>query len=250
MAYTTNTFCWHGVITPDTGAAKQFYVDTLGWDVQTMPMGDREATMFAPVDGRPRLHLGEPQEAGIPAHWENYLRVDDVDASVKTAVEKGGALLVPPMDIPPGRIAVLAAPSGAVISLFREANEDIEDASPCEGDIHWTELHSHELDADLAWLEASFGISSSEMAMPDGPYFILSSGETQVGGAMTARQPGAPSMWMSWVRVADVDDVAARVAAKGGKLLSQMMEVPGVGRMAVAADPTGGVFGILQPATA
>jgi len=247
MAYDNLSFCWHGVITPDTDAAKSFYTQALGWDVQTMPMGDDDATMFA-AGGVPRLHLSAPQEDGIPAHWDNYFRVDDVDAVTAQAVANGGAQLVPPTDIPPGRFSVVASPSGAVLHLFHEADEGTATNPPAvDGGIHWVELHSHELDKDLAWLKATFGLATETMDMPMGPYTILRTEAGMVGGAMPAMQEGAPSMWLTWVRVDDVDAVAAKVTAAGGQLHTEAMVAEGVGRMVIAADPTGGVFGIIQP---
>lgn len=249
MAYDNHAFCWHGVISPDTKAASGFYSDTLGWEVQTMPMGEGEATMFA-ADGVPRLHLSEPAEPGVPAHWDNYFRVEDVDAATEAAVANGGARLVPPTDIPVGRFSVVTSPSGAVLHLFHENDSSASNPPQTNGGVHWVELHSHELEADLAWLSATFGITTEEMPMPDGPYTLLRHGEQLIGGAMTAKQQGAPSMWLTWIRVADVEAVKGRVEANGGALHTPIMDAEGVGRMVIAADPTGGVFGIIQPSEA
>jgi predicted enzyme related to lactoylglutathione lyase len=49
---------------------------------------------------------------GVPAHWAVYLRVADTDAAVKTAVELGGALIMPAEDTPYGRVAMLSDPTG------------------------------------------------------------------------------------------------------------------------------------------
>lgn len=247
MAYLNNQFCWHGVISTDTEAAASFYTKVLGWEVQTAPMGDGEATMFAAA-GVPRAHLGTPQAEGVPSHWDNYLRVDDVDARTAAALTHGGTLLVPPTDIPPGRFSVVASPSGAAISLFHEADEGTAANAPDgQGAIHWVELHSHDLTADIAWLEATLGFTTETMQMPDGPYLILKDGADMVGGAMPAANPQAPSMWLTWVHVADVDAAVERVGDHGGAVHSELIDVPGVGRMAVVGDSTGGVFGIITP---
>jgi hypothetical protein len=54
----------------------------------------------------------------IPAYWLVYFAVDDCDASVATATRLGGAELVAPMDIEPGRFAVLSDPTGAVFGVI------------------------------------------------------------------------------------------------------------------------------------
>jgi len=248
MAFDNLSFCWHGVITPDPEGAAAFYPEVVGWQVQTMPMGDEESTMFA-AGGVPRLHLAAPTEDGIPAHFDNYLRVADVDAATEAAVAHGGARIVPPTDIPPGRFSVVASPSGALVHLFHEADEaSSTNAPPADGGIHWVELHSHQLDDDLAWLKATFSMTTETMQMPTGPYTILRHGEDMVGGAMPAQQEGAPSMWLTWIRVDDLDAARARVTANGGQLHGDPMTAEGVGRMVVAADPSGAVFGLIQPA--
>ena len=151
MAYNNLEFCWHGVISTDTEKAKSFYAAALPWTVQTVPMGDSDATMFA-ANNIPRAHLMAPPMEGVPSHWDNYLRVEDVDASTAAAVANGGKLIVPGTDIPPGRFSVVASPSGAMISLFHEADPTSANAPAGPGSVHWVELHSTNLEADLAWL--------------------------------------------------------------------------------------------------
>jgi len=248
MASNNNEFCWHGVISTDTDKAKAFYTDVLGWTAVETPMGDNVATMFAAADGVPRAHLMAPPMEGVPSHWDNYLKVDDVDARTAAAAANGGNVVVPGTDIPVGRFSVVTSPSGAAICFFHEADEaTANNAGGGEGSIHWVELHSKDLDADLAWLESTLGLTHSEMPMPEGKYYILASGDSQIGGAMTSMNEQAPSMWLTWVSVSDVDAVADRAKAGGGQLLADMWEVPGIARMAILMDNTGGVFGAITP---
>lgn len=245
MAYRNQAFCWHGIISTDVEKAKAFYSEVLGWKVQTAKMGDEDSTMFA-AGGVPRAHLSGPQMPGVPSHWDNYLRVANVDASTTAAKANGGQVIVPPTDIPPGRFSVVASPSGALLSLFHEADEaGAQDAPAGPGAIHWTELNSGDLKADLAWLSAALGITAEAFPMPSGEYFILKGDGGQLGGAMQSPMPG--SFWLSWVQVDDVDATLGRVQRLGGQALTGLMNVEGVGRMAVVQDSTGGAFGIITP---
>jgi len=248
MAYTTNQFCWHGIITTDTEKATTFYGNALPFSIVTTEMGGDNVSMVAAGD-IPRAHIAAPPAEGIPSHWEHYLRVDDVDASTAAAEANGGQVLVPPTDIPPGRFSAVASPSGAVFNLFHEADEATAANPPAgAGSVHWTELHSKDVDADLAWLTSSFGFDIDEMPMPDGPYFILKSGDAMCGGVMAQQNPEAPAMWLPWIEVTDVDATLSNIDAAGGRAVTPLMDVPTVGRMAVVADPTGGVFGVITPA--
>ncbi|MEM6995134.1 MAG: VOC family protein [Myxococcota bacterium] len=250
MAYTTNRFCWHGLLTTDTDKAGAFYPEVLGWKAEEMEMGGETATMFS-VGGVPIAHYMKPPMDGVPSHWANYLRVDDVDSLTKKVVENGGKVIAEPTDIPPGRFSVIASPSGAALCLFHEADENTAQHHPGgTGGVHWTELHSKDIDKDLAWLRSTFGFETQDVPMPDGTYSMLMHGGERRGGAMKAMMEQAPSMWLTWFSVDNCDDALKRVTSNGGKTLSEAMDMPGVGRMAVVSDPTGGVFGVITPASA
>ena len=60
-----------------------------------------------------------------PPHWMSYVAVNDVDAVAARIAELGGAVCVPPTDIPTvGRFSVINDPSGATLSIitFNGAN--------------------------------------------------------------------------------------------------------------------------------
>lgn len=246
MALTNNTFCWNGIVSTDVDKTLAFFPEVLGWKVQKMDMGGEEATMFANGD-KPLAHVRGPQMDGEASWWNNYLRVEDVDAAIQAVTKNGGEVVVPGTDIPPGRFATVKTPSGAHFSLFREANSDDQDRELGVGTIHWTELHSTDLDEDLAFIKAGLGLPTSEMPMPDGPYNLINADGKTRAGAMTQKHDGAPSMWLAWIEVANVDDTVGRAENNGGKVLVPAFEVPGIGKMAIASDPAGVAFGVITP---
>jgi hypothetical protein len=58
--------------------------------------------------------------------------------------------------------------------------------------------------------------------------------------------PEAPAMWMTYMATSDADATAAKIKRAGGQLVIEPMDVTDVGRMAVAVDPAGAVFGLWQ----
>jgi len=56
-----------------------------------------------------------------------------------------------------------------------------------------------------------------------------------------------PTAWTTYMASDDVDAAAERITANGGNLMMEPMTVMQYGRMVVAADPTGAVFGLWQP---
>jgi predicted enzyme related to lactoylglutathione lyase len=62
-----------------------------------------------------------------------------------------------------------------------------------------------------------------------------------------ARQSGVEPAWTGYIQVADVDGTAARLMRAGGHLHKGPIDVPGIIRFAVVADPQGAAFTIAQP---
>jgi hypothetical protein len=112
---------WNELTVRDPTAVSSFYERVFGWTGETTPMGDMEYTTFhrdgEQVAGMVQMTDAWPPE--IPAHWMVYFAVDDVDAAAARAAELGGAVSVPPTEIPVGRFAVLNDPAGAVFSVIR-----------------------------------------------------------------------------------------------------------------------------------
>ncbi len=245
MAIENLTFCWNGFVTTDIDKTYAFFPEVLGWGTQEVDMGGEKMKMFT-HGGNTVGHLRAPAMEGEPSWWNNYLRVEDVDAAVAAVKANGGSVVVPGTDIPPGRFATVTTASGAYFTLFRESGA--EDGGASAGAIAWVDLHSKDLAADLAFLKGAFGFETSEMAMPQGPYHILNPEGAMKGGAMQGAHAEAPSMWMAWASVDSVDDTLARVTANGGTVIGPAWDVPGVGRMGIAQDPAGIVFGVMTGA--
>jgi uncharacterized protein len=77
-------------------------------------------------------------------------------------------------------------------------------------------------------------------------YTIIKVGGKGHGG-IAAAQGGAPSHWMGNVFVEDVDEVARRAEAAGGKVLYGPEDIPEVGRFALISDPQGATVSAFAP---
>ena len=119
MSDSHGRFIWYELMTSDTAGAKAFYGAIMGWDMDEMPMPGMTYTVVGPGQGMGGI-MAIPEQAkamGVPPNWTGYVAVDDVDASVAQVASLGGAVLVPPTDIPDiGRFAVIADPAGAAIA--------------------------------------------------------------------------------------------------------------------------------------
>lgn len=251
MPYENRRFCWNGVVNPAPEAAA-FYAAILGWRPGAHVVEDGSSRTLFEVDGVPLAHLehgGQADGEGEASHWVSYLRVEDVDAATEASEKAGGRTLVPPDDISGGRFSKVASPSGVPLCLYREADEEaVRHPPPGPGAVHWTELHSADVEADVAWLETALGFEVQTMPIPGGRYYLLNSGGETRGGAVAALNDEVAGRWLAWVHVTDVDATLERIRGLGGRALTGPSDYPDVGRMAIAADPAGAVFGVMTPA--
>ena len=117
----SGTFCWNELATRDVEAAKKFYAELLGWQLEGSQAAGMEYNEIV-VAGE---HIGGiyqmmPEQGDAPSHWMAYVAVDDVDAKAEKVAELGGKVCVPPTDIPNvGRFCVITDPAGATLSLVK-----------------------------------------------------------------------------------------------------------------------------------
>jgi uncharacterized protein len=86
-----------------------------------------------------------------------------------------------------------------------------------------------------------------EAQMPD--YTVTLADGVGMGGIMATPEnlKGMPPFWSGYIHVTDVDAACAKIKKLGGKIHREPWDVPNVARMAVAGDPTGANFNIMQP---
>ena len=120
------------------------------------------------------------------------------------------------------------------------------------GKFVWYEYMGPDLEGAAEFYAHVVGWTVKDSGMAGFPYKVASVGDHGVAGLMTltedAKAMGVPPCWSGYVYVPDVDAGVKAVEAKGGRLMSGPMEIPGVGRFAVVADPYGAVYMIFKDA--
>ena len=122
LANEPNTYGWSELITTDLDKSKAFYKAVFGWDAEDQgPPGGPPAYTEWKLSGRSvggMMLKNDMMPADMPPSWGVYFGVTDTDATVAKAKELGGTVIVEPMDIEPGRFAVLVDNVGAVFNVL------------------------------------------------------------------------------------------------------------------------------------
>jgi predicted enzyme related to lactoylglutathione lyase len=118
--------------------------------------------------------------------------------------------------------------------------------TPC-----WASLLVHDLAAAEEFYGALFGWEfrpQPATALPGRSVLALLDGIEVAGIGRRPPSRRFPVSWTSYLASDDVDATAELVRHRGGTIGVGPLDVPTVGRLAVASDPSGAVFGILQAA--
>jgi len=111
-------FTWAELQTTDQATAAGFFGSVFGWDADVADMGPMGKMTIFKLAGRGVASGMDVPMPGVPSHWQVYFAVDDCDGACDTVTTNGGTVLMPAMDSPPGKMAVVADPAGAVFSII------------------------------------------------------------------------------------------------------------------------------------
>ena len=108
---------WNELITPDPDAVAPFYGDLFGWKAQYDDMGDFVYTTFMLGDRAISGAMKPPWTASRPTGVCTSRSTTPTRSSrpPRRAAQRWSP---EPMDIPPGRMAVISDPQGAVFSVL------------------------------------------------------------------------------------------------------------------------------------
>lgn len=256
-------FIWYELMTSDPAGAAAFYGAVVGWTIPSEGLqtaGGVDYRMIGRGDGGNAggvLALTADMLAGgARPGWLGYLEVGDVDATIDAIKADGGAVQMPAIDLPVGRIAMVTDPQGAPFYIMDpippegapEGESDVFSVTEPQR-VRWNELATSDPDAAIAFYKKHFGWGQEgEMDMgPIGAYRFIQRGDVMIGAVMPLMEGYPVPVWSYYIGVDDIDRALAAVRAGGGTVTNEPMEIPG-GEFAMnAIDPQGAPVGFVGP---
>jgi hypothetical protein len=121
------------------------------------------------------------------------------------------------------------------------------------GDFIWYELITPDPEASKAFYEAVLDWQVGPASPEHNGYREVRAGDGHAGGMLPLtdemRQHGARPTWLGYIGVDNVDDSVASIGRAGGKVLMPAFDIPGIGRLALVADPQGVPFYVMRGAS-
>ena len=253
MVSSHGRFVWYELMTTDVETAKAFYANVVGWGTRDASAPGLAYSLFttedSPVAGLMTLPEGA-RRTGVAPQWMGYVEVDDVDAAVDRIKQLGGAVHVPPTDLPNiSRFSVVADPQMATLALVKGQNSGRAPSAELEapGRVGWHELLAADWEQAFAFYGELFGWQKADShtgAM--GTYQGFSAGGKTIGGMLTKPATLPFPFWLYYFNTDDVQAAAKRVEAGGGQILYGPTAVPGGAWIVHCTDPQGAIFALLD----
>jgi predicted enzyme related to lactoylglutathione lyase len=113
--------------------------------------------------------------------------------------------------------------------------------TPC-----WVDVTAADIGAARLFYEGLFGWQLEGGGPEFGGYLTATKEGRSAAGLYPKMAEEQPVAWVTYLAVEDADATAAAISEHGGQVISPPMDVGDMGRMAVAVDPGGAVFGLWQ----
>lgn len=243
---------WADLVTPDLASSERFYAGLFGWTFRDIHFGDTDYAV-AFLDGHPVAGLlqravprGEHQQ---PA-WLGFISVQDVSTAGQLALAHGAKILFGPKNYPQrGSQAIFADPDGAVFGMLASSSGDPPDVMVAPGDWIWSALLTRDPDTEAAFYQTLFGYDVFNLPNTSSVEHLILSSDNYARASLNGLPDDSSHRhphWLNFLRVVDANATSVKAVALGGRVLVEPKVDRQGGKLAIIADPTGAVFGVME----
>jgi predicted enzyme related to lactoylglutathione lyase len=240
-------FVWHDLVTPDTASATAFYTEVFGW---TSRAGSDGSTVMS-AQGKPVAAIYDSRATAdrpaARAQWISAISSQDSKLLESEMKALGGSVLIAAKYLKgKGTQAVYSDPQGAVFSVLKpdkpySAKDPVKD-----GEFFWQDLFVKNPEAASEFYAKLFGYETHLQDFEGLSRVVLSSADFSQAGIDKLPDGVQRAGWLPYVLVDDVPGTINKAIASGGKSLLAPSGALLNGKMAVIADPSGAVIGLIN----
>ena len=242
-------FIWFDLFTSDLPDACRFYGQLFGWSFEDTAPGISNLKTIR-NEGIPIGNAAQRKSQGdkiTESRWISFMSVADVDQTVAWITKNGGAIHIPPKDMPHrGRMALLHDPQGAPLAVLTASKGDPPDRPFVPNGWIGSELWTHDVKGALKFYGNMAGYrSETRKTGASGSYLLLYRDNQPRGGMVKIPWKDVKPNWVPYISVGDIEAIVLKAEKLGGKALVGL-DPDREDDVAILADPSGAVFGVIQ----
>ncbi|HEU5471948.1 MAG TPA: VOC family protein [Actinophytocola sp.] len=236
---------WVDLGIPDLDRAMAFYGAVFGW---TFAVGPPEAGHYTTclLDGRRVAALMPNPDPGEAEFWWNvYLATDDCDRTVQRALDAGGSVISPAMDVmEQGRMAIVRDPAGGQFGLWQGRAHIGAEVVNEPGSLVRNDLVTPDPDRARTFYAAVFDFTLDRNEdLPEFDFTFLRRPDGHEVAGIFGNPDAKSTTWATTFEVADTDAAVAAATAAGGTAAEPSDMI--YGRIATVTDPFGAEFSVI-----
>jgi len=113
-------FLWMDLFANKPAKESEFYQEVAGYEVSSSEVKDNVKRIVLNAHGKPRAGVVPLPKDANRAGWLPYVKVDDVEATLKKVTEAGGYIMVAPdEELLNGNLAIFSDPQGGVLGVVK-----------------------------------------------------------------------------------------------------------------------------------
>jgi predicted enzyme related to lactoylglutathione lyase len=243
--YRPGRFVWHELVTPDVEAARRFYGELVGWQIDTPARDASQPYAYLTKNGQRVGGVVLRPGPHVPPHVLGFVSVLDVEGTLDRARERRGALLVPPMQTQFGRAAVVQDPQGASLGVCRAADGDAAESRRSEvGTFAWDQLNTSDAETACRFYTNVFAWQR-EPVPSKRDLSAFTHGGKPLAGLLQAPQ-GTFAQWLAYLSVERLERARVLVKQLGGAVMVESVELAGTGQACVIQDNVGTILALFE----
>jgi predicted enzyme related to lactoylglutathione lyase len=106
------------------------------------------------------------------------------------------------------------------------------------------ELNTTDINKAKTFYKSLFAWKLEDVPMGNNSYTMINVEKGTGGGMMKHPVPGAPSSWLAYVEVDDINAATQKAKSLGATVMKDVTEVMDAGWFSVIIDPTGAALGL------
>ena len=117
-------FLWVDLFAKHPNKSSRFYRQLAGYDINHTAVKDGAERIILNSKGKPRAGIVPLPENANRAGWLPYVKVADIESTLKKVSRAGGHVMVPPSDdLLAGNLAIFTDPQGGILGVVKWENK-------------------------------------------------------------------------------------------------------------------------------